>query len=208
MHFRGATARWIESIHHPDLIPWPDFCKLLHERFGRDQRDHLSRQMFHIHQTSTILDYVERFYSLFDQLKAYQTEPDMHYYTTRFVDGLDIRIVVAIQRPSNLDTAYVLALLQEEMAEAPRKSEFHGYDRGARTRTRLALPQPCPQGNIDVQGEKPVAKHLAQDDKITALRSFRRARGLYDFCAEKWFRSHKYAPTIPLQAMQEIWDLF
>jgi hypothetical protein len=129
--------------------------------------------MFHIHQTSTILDYVERFSSLFDQLKAYQTEPDMHYYTTRFVDGLDIRIAVAIQRPSNLDTAYVLALLQEEMAEAPRKSEFHGYDRGARTGTRLALPQPRPQGNVDVQGEKPMAKHPAQDDKITTLRSFR-----------------------------------
>jgi hypothetical protein len=113
MHFRGVSTRWIESIHHPDRIPWPNFCKMLHNRFGHDLRDHLSRQMFHIHQTSTVLEYVERFSSLFDQLKAYQIEPDMHYYTTRFVDGLrhDICVAVAIQRPSTLDTAYALTLL-------------------------------------------------------------------------------------------------
>lgn len=135
MHFCGAVARWIESIHQLDRIPWPDFCKMLHDRFGRDQCNRLSHKMFHINQSNTILDYVERFSSLFDQLKAYQAKPDMHYYTNRFIGGLkhDIRIVVAIQHPSNLDTTYILALLQEEMAEAPMKSEFHGYDRGART---------------------------------------------------------------------------
>jgi hypothetical protein len=60
MHFRNAAARWIESLEQPDRIPWPDFCKLLHDRFGRDQRDKLARQMFYIHQTSTVQDYVER----------------------------------------------------------------------------------------------------------------------------------------------------
>jgi hypothetical protein len=133
MHFKGTAARWIESLEQPDKIPWPDFCKLLHDRFGHDQRDWLSRQMFHIHQTSTVLDYGERFSTLFDQLKAYQPNPDFHYYTTCFVDGLrhDIRMVVALQHPSDLDTAYSLALLQEEMADSSKKSEFHAYDRGA-----------------------------------------------------------------------------
>jgi hypothetical protein len=133
MHFNGATTRWIESLEQPNKIPWSDFCKLLHDRFRRDQRDRLSRQMFHIHQTSTVLDHVERFSTLFDQLKAYQPNPDLHYYTTRFVDGLrhDIRMVVALQRPSDLDPAYSLALLQEEMANSSKKSEFNAYDRGA-----------------------------------------------------------------------------
>ena len=211
MHFRGAAARWIESLHHPDRIPWPDFCKMLHDRFGRDQHDRLSRQMFHINQSSTVLDYVERFSSLFDQLKAYQSDPDMHYYTTRFIDGLkhEIRIAVAIQRPSNLDTAYMLALLQEEMAEAPKKSEFHGYNRGARPGSRpvqTSLRQPA--GASSVNAEKSLTKPQVQDDKISALRAYRRARGLCDFCAEKWFRGHKCASAISLHAMQEIWDLF
>ena len=125
MNFRGAAGRWIESIPQPDRLPWPDFCKMLHDRFGRDQRDKLVRQMFHISQISTVTDYVDCFSSLFDQLKAYQPNPDMHYFTTSFVDGLrdDIRMVVTLQRPSTLDTAYSLALLQEEVAASTLKTD-------------------------------------------------------------------------------------
>jgi hypothetical protein len=46
------------------------------------------------------------------------------------------------------------------------------------------------------------------EEKLTNLRAFRRAWGLYDICAEKWFWGHKCAATIPLQAMQEVWNLF
>lgn len=88
MRFRSAAGRWISSLKQPDRLPWPDFCQLLLDRFGRDQRDMLVRQMFHIHQTTTVIDYVERFSTLFDQLKAYQPKPDYHYYITRFVNGL------------------------------------------------------------------------------------------------------------------------
>jgi hypothetical protein len=77
MNFRGATACWIESLAHPDRIPWPDFCKQLHYRFGRDQRDRLVWQMFHIHLLTTVQDYVEHFATLFDQLKAYEPNPDV-----------------------------------------------------------------------------------------------------------------------------------
>jgi len=86
---------------------------MLHDRFGCDQRDKLVHQMFHISQTSTVTDYVDHFSSLFDQLKAYQPNPNMHYFTTHFVDGLqdDIRMVVTLHHPSTLDTAYSLALL-------------------------------------------------------------------------------------------------
>jgi hypothetical protein len=54
MNFRGAAAHWIESLATPDKIPWPDFCTQLHHRFGREQRDRLVRQMFHICQTTTV----------------------------------------------------------------------------------------------------------------------------------------------------------
>lgn len=49
MHFKGPMARWIESLQQPNRLPWPDFYTLLHERFGRNQRDKLFHQMFHIH---------------------------------------------------------------------------------------------------------------------------------------------------------------
>jgi hypothetical protein len=57
------------------------------DRFARNQHETLLRQMFHIYQTTTVIDDVEGFSSLIDQLKAYNKTPDMHTYTTRFVDG-------------------------------------------------------------------------------------------------------------------------
>ncbi|CAD6271609.1 unnamed protein product [Miscanthus lutarioriparius] len=73
----------------------------------------------------------------------------------------------------------------------------------------MPLPRPPPQQAAP--GEKPVLKPTTpqvSEDKFSALRTYRRGRGLCDMCAEKWFRGHKCAATIPLHAMQEIWDLF
>lgn len=55
-----------------------------------------------------MIDYVERYSTLFDQLKAYTPNPYMRYYTIRFIDGLhyDIRVVVAMLK------AYVTAVLR------------------------------------------------------------------------------------------------
>jgi hypothetical protein len=34
------------------------------------------------------------------------------------------------------------------------------------------------------------------DGKVSELQAYRRARGLCQFCAEKWARCHKCAPTV------------
>lgn len=94
------------------------------------------------------------------------------------------------------------------MADPSKKSEFHAYDRGASfMAAQKAAPPPRHAANA---GDKPVAKPgvPATEEKLTDLRAFRRAWGLCDICAEKWFRGHKCAATIPLQAMQEVWNLF
>lgn len=97
------------------------------------------------------------------------------------------------------------------MADANKKNEFHGYDRGASFKAaRLVAVANLPRPTANV-GEKQIVKHGAPttlEDKLSTLRSYRRARGLNDVCAEKWFCGHKCAPTIPLQAMQEVWNLF
>lgn len=104
MQFSGAAARWFQAVEkrlaHDS---WPDLCKLVLKRFGQEQ-----------------------FSGLVDQLLAYESSTDSLYYATRFVDGLreDIRAVVLIQRPGDLDTACTLALLQEEVAEPARRREF------------------------------------------------------------------------------------
>lgn len=88
-------------------------------RFSRNQHQILVRMLFHIHQTTTVEDYVHRFAQLIDQIVAYESRPDPVHYTTCFLDGLkpQVCVLVAIQQPRDLDTAYTLALLYEELGD-------------------------------------------------------------------------------------------
>jgi len=210
--FKDSAAHWIQSIE-PELksLTWPTFCLLLHDRFGRDQHQTLIRKLFQIHQESTVSDYITQFSVLIDKLKAYNPNIDMLYYTTRFVDGLreDIRAVVIVQRPHNLDTAYTLALLQEEVTDSGKRKDhrrealpFH------KASYRTTPPAPTPATRAADSGFTVPANAKTPEERFRALRAYRRAKGLCDNCAEKWSRDHRCAPTVRLNAMQEVFDLF
>ena len=47
--------------------------------------------------------------------------------------------------------------------------------------------------------------HSSVDSKVVSLRAYRRAHGLRQYCADKWVKGHKCAPTIQLHVMQELW---
>lgn len=49
--------------------------------------------------------------------------------------------------------------------------------------------------------------HSSVDSKVVSLRAYRRAHGLRQYCADKWVKGHKCAPTIQLHVMQELWDM-
>jgi hypothetical protein len=51
------------------------------------------------------------------------------------------------------------------------------------------------------------ARAPSVDDKLRALKQYRRACGLCDRCAEKWVYGHKCAATVQLHAIQELWEL-
>jgi hypothetical protein len=62
-------------------LNWEDFCKLVRDRFGRDQHELLIRQLFHIKQTGSVLEYIEQFSTLVDQLASYSSSHDPLYFT-------------------------------------------------------------------------------------------------------------------------------
>jgi hypothetical protein len=102
MYFDGPAARWLQSIeHHTKIFTWDQFCKFVHDRFGRDQHEVLIRQLFHIKQIGYVAEYVEQFAQLVDQLSAYTSSTDPLYYTLQFIDGLrdDIKPIILVQRP-------------------------------------------------------------------------------------------------------------
>jgi hypothetical protein len=52
MHFEGAAAKWLQSVHHTiRSASWSELSSWIHDRFGRDQHESLIRQLFHIKQT-------------------------------------------------------------------------------------------------------------------------------------------------------------
>lgn len=112
-----SAARWFQSVEsHLKSSYWPSLCRLLHDRFDHDQKELLIRQLFNIRQTASVSEYVTRFTELVDHLAAYSINTDPMYFAMRFIDGLrpDIKSMVLVLHPHNLDTACIVALLQEE----------------------------------------------------------------------------------------------
>ena len=221
MYFDGPAARWFQTIErNAHCLSWSDFCKLIHDRFGRDQHELFIRQLFHIRQTGSVAEYVQRFAELVDQLSAYTSTTDPLYYTLRFIDGLrdDIKSVVLVQRPQDLDTACVLAALQEERGDSSRRREFRRPDppQPLKQAPRGPLPLPAPPRPApplpaqaaDRRGVEASRAESSPEARAAALCTYRRAMGLCYKCGEKWSRDHSCAATVQLHVVQELWELF
>lgn len=136
------------------------------------------------------------------------------------IEGLrdDIKSVVLVQRPSTLDTACSLALLQEEVLDSAKRREYRRSDQRILPKhpgpPRSALPLPLPpRGDklppvILPEERKLIDSTKSISEKLSALKSYRRAKGLCDLCAEKWSRDHKCAATVQLHVVQEVMELF
>jgi hypothetical protein len=219
MHFIDPAAKWLQFVaRRVKSCSWVEFCSLVLDRFRRDHHELLFRQFLHVKQSGSVLDYIDQFSSLVDQLNAYEESNDPLHYTMRFIDGLkpEFKSVVLMQRPSSLDTAFVLACLQEEVAPPFKRKDYSRPDYGFHQRSTyqapLQLPAPPSKSNRPVVAEDrrtiEVARAKPTEDRWRALRAYRRAKGLCQYCAEKWSKDHKCSDTIQLHALQEVMELF
>jgi hypothetical protein len=170
---------------------------LLHDRFDRDQHESLLRQLFNIRQQTTVSAYVSAFSQLVDQLTVYSPSSDPLFFTTRFMDGLrhDIRAVVVMQRPQHFDTACCLALLQEEVASSSSKPSRLGdwsssFKSTPAVKTPMPLPPPPKLEKALVPAVPTAAATPSSDSTLRAVKSYRRALGLYLKCGGKWSKDH------------------
>jgi hypothetical protein len=118
--FVGAAATWLEAfLTKCPQATWAEFVQAVQARFMRNQYQVLLRRLYRISQTSTVEEYVQQFSDPVDQISAYEAHPNQLNYLTRFLDGLrpGVRVLVAIQQPEDLDTAYTMALLYEELGD-------------------------------------------------------------------------------------------
>ena len=113
-----------------------------------------------------------------DQLKAYSPKHDQLYFTMRFIDGLrhDIKLVMLVQRPKDLDTAATLALLQEEVASAspskpPRAGDWHTGRFAQANKGPLPLSLPPRQDKALSVAEAREPSSSMTDSKLAAIKS-------------------------------------
>jgi hypothetical protein len=164
------------------------------------------RQFYAIKQTTTVADFIERFDVLMNHLMSYSEDTQPYYFLTQFIEGLqeDIRVVVMIQRPCDLDTACSLALLQEEVAEGDSATSIHQGEHHI-----VKLP---PRGSLphQLQGTSRPPSH-AEDHRGAVCHYyvwFCRAKGLCHKYGERWSHEHRCSARVQLHVMEEFLDLF
>ena len=176
--------------------------------FLTNQHQILVRRLFHISQTTSVEDYIQRFSELVDQITAYEPRPDPVQYTSRFLDGLKptVRVLVAIQQPTTLESAYSLALLYEELGDGstPMNSPSTPISTSWQAQaTQPPFPPPPSKWISRTVEEKRAAEQHRNpgDDKWNSLKTYRCSKGLCFIYSEKWSREHECKQAISLHVV-------
>jgi hypothetical protein len=148
-------------------------------------------------------EYHAEFEKLAHRVLLYNPAIDDTFFVTRFVGGLrdNIRSAILLHRPSDVDTASALTLIQEqELEHGHAKSSGWDFTRGV-ARTSLGADK-----TKQTEQMKPILQKSDVDDKLASLKSFRRRNGLCFKCGEKWSPAHKCLAHISLHVLEEILD--
>lgn len=221
LNFVGNAAYWLQSVRNQLIgVTWFDLCDRVCALFTKDRQETLVRQWFHIRQTGSVSEYV-KFDCLMHQLLAYEQIVPPVFFVQKFIDGLkdEVRRVVIVQRPQDMDAASSLALLQEEAIEGVkfgmvRKSEGGTYVKSlhkTNSQSQLTTTQHS-HSNRDtwttpVDDKKNGDPSRIREDRVSALRTYRRSKGLCFTCGEKWSKDHKCSTSVQLHMVQELVSL-
>lgn len=216
LNFTGNATFWLQSIRSTLVgLSWQAFTDLVCLRFTKARQEVLIRQWFHLIQDSSVSDYVVKFDGIMHQLLAYKSALPLNYFVTKFVEGLKpvIRSSVLMQKPQDLDSACSLALLQEEILEGDQSSQYKRpelsvtYRHTNRLSSQAATSIPVTTVAAADDKKSIVTPVRPRDDKLAALKAYRRAKGLCFTCGERWGKDHKCAPAIQLHVVQELLEV-
>lgn len=204
LNFTGAAALWLQSVERRGRISdWELLCKMVFEKFDRDQYPLLLKQFSGLRQTGTVAEFIEEFERMAHGILLYNPGYDDTYFVTQFMAGLreDIRSMIILHRPKDVATASALALLQEEelsigrQKSSPREIQKHVQKAGT-DRWRVG----------DSEKSKGVLNKQEGEDKLASLKDHRRKNGLCFKCGEKWSQHHTCPAKVSLHVIEELWD--
>lgn len=107
-----------------------ELCAALCGKFGREQYQAQLRQFRTLRQTSTVHAYMSQFEEIMHQLLAHNPSFNPVFFTTQFLEGLkhEIHAGVVLHQPKDLDSAFSLASMQEELLDALPRREYRRQD--------------------------------------------------------------------------------
>jgi hypothetical protein len=165
------------------------------------------RQILNIRQTDRVENYTEKFNHLRHQILLHDPNTSEVFFVERYIAGLsdEIRSVVLLRMPEDVDTASMLALLQETEQENIRQhhhsfkssSKYNYMAGGAAEKAKFPV-----RADDTKRPDKP-----RWDDKLESLRAYRKSKGECFTCGEKWSRTHKCPDKIPLHILEELLDV-
>jgi len=204
LNFKGAAASWLQTVQRKGrIMDWDLLCEYVMAKFDGDQYQILLSQFEQLRQSGSVADYQMEFEQLAHGLLLYNNNYDDIYFVTRFVSGLkeDIRRVIVLHRPKNVDTASALALIQEEELNKS-KNKFLGKD-CYRTNFKGMTDK---AKNIEGEATKQRPQKADFEDKLASLKDFRKRNGLCFKCGEKWGHNHKCHAQVSLHVIEELLD--
>ena len=173
------------------------------EKFDKNQYQILLKKFESLKQKDSVVEYQIAFEEIAQGLLLYNSGYDDTYFVTLFLTGLKekIRSMIALHRPMDVDTASALALVQEEeLAQCKPRAAVKEFGKGAwkpgieKTKTS------------EVDKGKHLNPRPEAEDKLSALKEFRKKNGLCFKCGNKWAPGHKCPQQVPLHVIEEILD--
>lgn len=148
--------------------------------------------MRNLRQTGTVAEYCDKFEVLRNQLLLYNPALDEAFFVDEFLHGLrdDIRTAIHLHCPQDLDTASLLALMQEEDLEnskknSPVRSDHREFikstSRSSYSGDKFSAKDKL--GNKTEDTKK--TDGTKWEDRLESLKSYRRSKGLCFTCGDR-----------------------
>ncbi|XP_066317156.1 uncharacterized protein [Miscanthus floridulus] len=205
LNFRGvAKTRLLTVQRNGRIEDWVQLCDLVMNRFDKNQYQLLLKRFEVLKQSGSVDDYQAEFEKLAQGILLYNSNYDDTYFVTRFVAGLkeEIRSVITLHRPKDVDTASALALHQEEELSRA-KNKFAVGKEFSKSNSRQGSDRSKWSESDKSKGD---GQPKEAEDKLAALRDMRRKNSLCFKCGAKWSHTHKCPAQVPLHVLEEILD--
>jgi hypothetical protein len=169
------------------------------------------RDLLTIKQTNDVLEYAGRFEQARHRVLVHNKDMGEVFFVQKFLDGLKYNIsnVISLHKPRTVDVVLSLALMQEEILEAsskrysPRSRDWHKGQH--KVNSSPSSEAGTNSGNVPISPRHDKTMGRPKwDEKLSALRAARRAKGLCMKCGEQYNPQHTCPAQVSLQILEEV----